>query len=144
MLQRFKHQLTSHSVFSMFSTHFYLTWYSDCVGGNPSTSAERAVMHERTSYMRLPVGWSIYWNLLRMKNKMTIRDAQSLMVVSGYTEFEGDTIFALRQCELYTSGTIVCECTTCHQGLTDHKVPVRILSESYYNDNREKNRSYWK
>jgi hypothetical protein len=101
-------------------------------------------MHERTSYMRLPVGWSIYWNLLRMKNKMTIRDAQSLMVVSGYTEFEGDTIFALRQCELYTSGTIVCECTTCHQGLTDHKVPVRILSESYYNDNREKNRSYWK
>ena len=100
-------------------------------------------MHERIAYMRLPVGWSIYWNLLRMANKMTIRDAQALMVGSGYSEFEGDTIFKLRQCEMYTTGTIPCECTPCLQGLSDHRVPVLILSESYYND-RERNRFYWK
>ncbi len=94
--------------------------------------------------MQLPVGWSLYWNLLRMANKMTIRDAQSLMVKEGYSEFEGDTIFKLRQCEMYTAGTIVCECLSCHQGLTDHKVPVLILSEGYYNDHRDKLGFYWK
>jgi hypothetical protein len=101
-------------------------------------------MHERIAYMRLPVGWSIYWNDLRVRYKMTIREAQASMVKRGYEEFEGDTIFKLRQCEMYTTGTIPCECLPCLRGFTEHKFPYIILSEEHYNNNRERTGFYWK
>lgn len=109
--------------------------------GKPKYLDRKEVMHKRMAYIRLPIGWAIYWQF-RMVDKYTMRKAQELMLSAGFNEFNCD-IFVLRQCEMYTSATIPCECRECLHNITDHTPPIHILSSEVYNA-REKTGFYWK
>jgi hypothetical protein len=102
----------------------------------------------RIAYRRLPEGWDTYWRL--RVNGLPMRIAGLKMVEDGFTEFSDYTLFTLRQAEIYTNATIVCECQGCFLGYTEKEhigKPIVILEAKYYNetswDGNPTRRSYW-
>jgi len=97
----------------------------------------------RMMYQQLPDGWDTYWEL-RIDNKYGLRKACDTMIEMGFKEFEDQTYFTIRQLEMYTQYTIVCECQQCLEGLTEHKnQPRAILPVRHYNEpEREKGHRY--
>jgi hypothetical protein len=94
-------------------------------------------------YQRLPDGWDTYWEL-RIDNKYGLRKACDTMIEMGFKEFEDQTYFTIRQLEMYTQYTIVCECLPCLDNRLEdeHKNrPHVILPASHYNE-REPGRRY--
>ena len=80
----------------------------------------------RMTYQQLPAGWDTYWKF-RVTDKMVLSHALRMMKILGWKEFEEQTYFTLRQLEMYTRYTIVCECLPCLQGLTEHKNEPRVI-----------------
>lgn len=97
----------------------------------------------RMTYQQLPTGWDTYWKL-RVTDKMGLSHALRWMKMLGWQEFEEQTYFTLRQLEMYTRYTIVCECQQCLEGHTEHKNEPRvILPVRHYNEpERERGHRY--
>ena len=88
----------------------------------------------RLAYRKLPDYWDIYWHL-RVGSMCSVRDARQSMIDSGYTNYQDETLFTLRQSEIYTRYTVWCECTQCHFGTTEHfDNPIEILPPTHYNE----------
>lgn len=94
------------------------------------------------AYRQLPIGWDRYWSY-RVLSQYTIDVAKSMMISEGFSEFERETRFSLRQAEMYTVNTIPCECEQCLHMNTEHLTPLVILGAEKYND-REPNKRYGK
>lgn len=71
---------------------------------------------------------------MRVIFSYTIDQAKSHVLGEGFSDFENETRFSLRQAEMYTIATIPCECNECLHGISNCVVPTVILGAERYND----------